>query len=208
MTRAILLTAAIAASIAPAAVHAQPPAPAPAPAAVAVVDVTQLIFTCRQCRVASTALQEQADALRARFARISAAITTEGQALQALVAALPQGRQPDPALRARILRFQSRRERDQRDITQRRDRIQRVLDSVRLQIAQRMQPAITTAMRRHGATDYVDRTSVQDMAGRIDITAEVLAIVDQDNRPFDLHDRPMTAPPSRLVPAAQAGAPH
>ena len=195
MTRAFLLVAATAACAmsAPSALHAQ----RPRPAIVTVVDTVHVVRTCRQCGVANAALQTQATALQARAAHLSGLIATEAHALEALVAALPEGGRPDPTLQARLDAFQGLRDNAAREIAQRREQLRRDVESVRSQILARIQPAVTTVMRQHGATDVVERGSISNLDGRIDITGEVLAIVDQNPDPFEVHAPPPRAAPDR-----------
>ena len=182
-------------SMTPAASQAQqvhPPVVA-ATGAVAVLDTEQVVRSCRECRVASAALQARAEALQARAAHLTSLLTTESRALQALVATLPQGSQPDPALRARLVAFQSARDSAEREIAERRAQLQRDVQFVREQIVARMEPAVATAMHQRGATRFVDRGSNADAGGRIDITEAVLAIVDGNNEAFELRAPPLAA---------------
>jgi hypothetical protein len=181
--------------MAPTALDAQqlhPPIVA-APRVVAVIDIDRIVRACTQCRVASAALQTRAQVLQARANQLASVLATEARALQPLIAAIPRGGQPEPALRVRIQTFERARVSAEREIAQRREQLQRDVEFVRVQIRGRMEPAMRTVMRRHGATDFVERGTARDRRRRIDITGEVLAILDQNNEPFDLH----AAPPPR-----------
>src|SRR5687767_15071673 len=79
-------------------------------AVVAVIDRDRIASTCTQCAAASQQLQAQAQAYQQRRTQLLTPLQTEGQAIQALIQAIPQGGQPDAALQARARTFETNRE--------------------------------------------------------------------------------------------------
>ena len=196
-TKIILGAAFVAlAATAPAVLQAQQ---LPAPV-IAVVNTDQIFGTCTQCTVAQTQIQAQANTLQQRVTALQAQIQAEGTALEPLVRAL-NGAQPDAALATRLQNFQTMQQNAEREITSSRERIQRNLNFVRQQIGQRTQPAIQTVSQQRGANIVVDASQVLVAAPTLDITAPVLAIVNQNSTPLNVN-----APPPTPAPAA-AGRP-
>jgi len=190
----LIFASALAALALPAAAQAQQ---LPAPV-IAVINTEQVVETCTVCVAANTQLQAQGNQLQTRAQQLSTQIQTEGTALQGLVNALPQGQQPDAALAARIQAFQSLQQNADQEIGAGRERIQRNVAFVRQQIGQRIRPALTTVMQQRGATLVLDRGSVLDASPTLDITAAVLAIVNQNTAALNVN-----APPPQQQPAAQ-----
>lgn len=190
----LIFASALAALALPAAVQAQQLPPP----VIAVLNTEQVFETCTACAAANTQLQAQGTQLQQRAQQLSTQIQTEGTALQALVNALPQGQQPDAALAARIQTFQTLQQNADQEIAAGRERIQRNLAFVRQQIGQRLRPALTTVMQQRGATLVLDRGGVLDASPTLDITAAVLAIVNQNSAPLNVN-----APAPAQQPAAQ-----
>ncbi len=198
MKKTIILGAAFVAlaATAPAVLQAQQ---LPAPV-IAVVNTDQIFSTCTQCAAAQTQIQAQANTLQARVQALQTQIQTEGNALDPLVRAL-NGAAPDAALSTRIQNFQTMQQNAEREIAASRDRIQRNLNFVRQQIGQRIQPALQTVSQQRGASIVMDSSQVLISAPTLDITAAVLAIVNQNSNPLNVN-----APPPTPAPA-QAGRP-
>lgn len=168
------------------------------PPVVAVINTEQIVETCTACTAANTQLQAQGTQLQQRAQQLSTQLQTEGTALQGLVGALPQGQQPDAALAARIQAFQALQQSADQEIGGSRERIQRNIAFVRQQIGQRIRPALTTVMQQRGATLVLDRSSLLDVSPTLDITAAVLAIVNQNTAALNVN-----APAPAQQPAAQ-----
>lgn len=166
----------------------------PAPV-IAVVNTDQIFATCTQCAAANTQLQAQANQLQQRVQALQTQIQTEGNALEPLVRAL-NGGQPDAALTTRINNFQTMQQNAEREIGASRERIQRNLSFVRQQIGQRIQPALTTVSQQRGATIVLDSSQVLTSAPTLDITAAVLAIVNQNATPLNVNAPPPTPQPA------------
>ena len=189
----LIFASGLAALALPAAVQAQQLPPP----VIAVVNTEQIFETCTACAAASTQLQAQGNQLQQRAQQLQTQVQTEGTALQGLVNALPQGQQPDAALSARIQAFQQMQQNADQELGAGRERIQRNLAFVRQQIGQRIRPALTTVMQQRGATLVLDRGGVIDASPTLDITAAVLAIVNQNTAALNVN-----APPPQQQPAA------
>jgi Skp family chaperone for outer membrane proteins len=187
--------AVIAALAAPVALQAQ----ALPQATVMVVDTDQIIRECTVCAAANTQLQQQLQQLQARAQQLSAPLRTEGQAIQTAVSALPAGQEPDAALQTRIRNYQTQEQTAQREIQQRQQTIERNRQFVLQQIGERVRPAIQSVMQQRGASVALDAGSVLNMSPALDVTAAVLAVVNQNTAPLNV-----TAPPPQQ-PAAAAG---
>ena len=191
------------AATAPAVLQAQQ---LPAPV-IAVVNTDQILGTCTQCAAAQAQIQTQAAALQSRVQALQTQIQTEGNALEPLVRAL-NGAQPDAALATRLQNFQTTQQNAEREIASSRERIQRNLNFVRQQIGQRLQPALQVVSQQRGANIVLDASQVLTSAPTLDITAAVLAIVNQNNTPLNVN-APAAAPtpaPAGTRPATPAPA--
>jgi outer membrane protein len=184
--------AAAAAILLPVGAHAQP---LPA-ATIGVVDTDRIIRECTVCSAANTQLQAQVQQLQQRAQALGTPLQTEQQALATAVNALPQGQQPDAALSQRIQTYETNQQNAQRELAGRQQQIERNVQFVRQQISQRLQPAIQQVAQQRGATVVVDRAATLAAAPTVDLTAAVLAIVNQNTTPLNLN-----APPPAQQPA-------
>lgn len=195
-TKIILGAAFVAlAATAPAVLQAQQ---LPAPV-IAIVNTDQIFATCTQCAIAQTAIQGQATALQTRVNQLQTQIQAEGTALEPLVRAL-NGAQPDAALATRLQNFQTMRDNADREVNSSRERVQRNLNFVRQQIGQRIQPAITTVQAQRGANIVIDSSVALSSAPTLDITAAVLAIVNQNSTPLNVNAPAQAATPAPATP--------
>lgn len=169
-------------------------------AVIGVVDTDRVIRECTVCVAANTQLQTQLQQLQQRAQALGTPLQTEEQALTQVVNALPQGQQPDAALTQRIQTFQTNQANAQREIATRQQQIERNVAFVRQQIGQRLQPAVQQVMQQRGATVVIDRGTTLGAAPTVDLTAAVLAVVNQNTTPLNVN-----APPPQQ-PAAQAPA--
>jgi Skp family chaperone for outer membrane proteins len=171
------------------------------PAVVAVVDTDRVIRECTVCVTANTQLQQQVQQLQARAQQLSAPLNTERAAIQSAIQALPQGTQPDAALQTRIRNFETNSQNAQQEISAQQQTIERNRNYVLQQIGQRIQPAVQQVMTQRGANLAVDVNAALGSAPTLDITAAVLAAVNQNTAPLNV-----TAPPPQQQPAAQTPA--
>ena len=187
----------------PAVLQAQP---LPAPV-IGVVNTDQIFRTCTQCVTANTQLQAQGTQLQQRFQALQTQIQTEGSALEPLVQNQTQEQiRANAALATRIQNFQTMQQNAEREISQSRDRIQRNLEFVRQQIGQRIQPALTTVAQQRGATIVLDSSQALISSPALDLTAPVLAIVNQNSAPFNVNAPAPTPAPAAGRPATPAPA--
>ena len=179
----------------------------PAPV-IGVVNTDQIFRTCTQCVVANSQLQAQGTQLQQRFQALQTQIQTEGSALEPLVQNQTQEQiRANAALATRIQNFQTMQQNAEREISQSRDRIQRNLEFVRQQIGQRIQPALTTVAQQRGATIVLDSSQALISSPALDLTAPVLAIVNQNSAPFNVNaPAPTPAPAAAGRPATPAPA--
>jgi Skp family chaperone for outer membrane proteins len=196
MTNKLLLGLLAATAIAaPAAAQNRLPA-----AVVAVVDTDRVYSECTACRAAVTTLQGQVTSLQQRQQTLAQPIQTEGQAIQAAVNALPEAQRGNPpaALRQRIQRW----EQSQQTANQELQRLQQTLQStqanVRRQIDARLGPIINQVMTQRGANVAVDTNATLARANGVDITADVLAQLNQQ-----LPSVSVTPLPAQQQPAQQ-----
>ena len=158
------------------------PAAAPAqrlnPAVVAVVDVGRVSRECTACRAAATQIEGQVRQLETRAQQLRTPLQTEAQSLQTAVAAL-QGKQPDAALRQRIEAFQTRENNAQQELGRSQANIRSIEAHVNQQISQRLEPIVNQVMQTRGATVVVSRAAALAVSPSIDVTNDVLALLNQ-----------------------------
>lgn len=155
------------------------PAPAiaqRAPAAVVVVvDSDRIYRECTACKAAQTTLQSRVTALQSRQQALTTELRTEGQAIQAAIDALPQGTQPDAALRARAEAFQKKQNDANAELGRGQQNIQSIQANVLRQINEKLQPAINQVMVQKGANLAVDVDATLAHGNSVNATNEVLA---------------------------------
>ena len=166
-------------------------------AVVAVVDRDRIATSCTPCAAAAGQIQTQIQQYQAREAQLSAPLQTESQAIQTAINAIPQGGQPDQALRTRIQTFQTNQQAAERELSQRQETIGRNRQFLVQQIVQRMDPLVGQVTRERGANLAVDVASTIAHNPALDVTDAVLALMNQNATPFSV-----TAPP----PQQPAGA--
>ena len=172
------------------------------PTVIAVVNIDQILETCTVCVAANAQLQAQVTALSTRAQQLQTQIQTEEQALTAIVNALPQGQQPDAPTQTRIQAFQAMQQNGQAEVNGRREQIQRNAAYVRQQEGTRIRPANTTVMQQRGATIVIDRAAAIEVSPTVDVTAAVLAIVNQNTTALGVN---APAPAPAAAPAARPG---
>ena len=184
---------AVLAVAAPAALQAQ----ALPAAQIGMVNTDRISRTCGPCATALQQLQAQEQQIDQRRQQLAAPLQTEGNALQTAINALPQGAQPDAALRTRIQAFQTNQNNAETEMQGRAATLQRNAAFVQQQISQRLLPAIQQVGQQRGATMILDRRAVLvPINAAIDVTDAVLAVVNQNTTPLNV-----TAPPPAQQPA-------
>lgn len=169
---------------------------------VAVVDRDRVAATCTPCAAASQQLQAQIQQYQAREQQLLNPLRTEGQAIQQLINAIPEGGQPDAALRARAQTFQTNQEAAQRELTGRQETLRRNQGFVVNQILERMNPLIGQVTRERGANLAVDVDATLAHNPAVNVTDAVLALMNANSTPFNVNAPPPQAPAAQ-PPAAQ-----
>jgi outer membrane protein len=171
-------------------------------AVIAVVDRDRIATSCTQCAVAAQQIQAQIQQFQARETQLTTPLQTEGQAIQTAINAIPQGGQPDPALRARLQTFQGNQQAAERELSQRQETINRNRQFLVQQIVTRMDPLVGQVTRERGANLALDVATTLAHNPALDVTDAVLALMNQNAAPFSV-----TAPAPAQPPAAAPTAP-
>ena len=168
----LLVTAAFAATVlVPSAAIAQ----ALPSAVIAVVDVESVTNQCNACKTAVATLRSQATAEDNREKALVGPLQTEQKSIQAAIDALPQGKEPDAALKARATAFQAKYEQAQQEAARGRAQLQRNSAYVNKQIADKLNPIFQQVMVRRGANILIEQGSTLATAKAVDVTSDVLA---------------------------------
>ena len=168
----ILVSAAFAAAmLAPSAAIAQ----AVPPAVIAIVDLDKVTTDCNACKSARAALQSQATAIQNREKALAGPLQTEGQAIQKAIDALPQGKEPDAALQARITAFNTKRQQGAQELQRQQEQFQRNTNYISQQIRTKLGPIYQQVMQRRGANIMVELGTTLASGAALDVTNDVLA---------------------------------
>jgi outer membrane protein len=169
--KTLLISAAVAASVLPTVASAQ----AIPPAVVAVVDLERVTGECTACKTAGAALRSQATSLQSRQQALAGPLETEQKSIQAAIDALPQGKEPDAALQARVKAWQTKREQGAQEIARSEQQIQRNQAYINQQVRDKLGPIYQQVMQRRGANIMVETGSTLAASTAVDVTTDVLA---------------------------------
>jgi Skp family chaperone for outer membrane proteins len=169
--KTLLISAALAASILPTAAAAQ----AIPGAVVAVVDLEKVTSQCNACKTATAALRSQATALQSRQQALVTPLQTEQKAIQAAIDALPQGKEPDAALKQRATAFQTKYQQAQEEVARGEQQLQRNQAYINQQVRDKLGPIYSQVMQRRGANIMVETGTTLATATSVDVTNDVLA---------------------------------
>ncbi|MEO8547726.1 MAG: OmpH family outer membrane protein [Sphingomicrobium sp.] len=142
-------------------------------AIIAVVDLERVTAQCNACKTANTALQSQANALRARQKALATPLEAEGKTLQTAVNALG-GKAPDAALEARIKAFQTKQQQGAQELTRQEQQIQRNQAYIQQQIVTKLGPVYQQVMQKRGANVMLEAGTTLAAGASLDVTADVL----------------------------------
>ena len=170
MLKIALPAALAAAALAPTAALAQ----AVPPAVIAVVDLERVQQECTACKSARTALQTQANSIKARETALTTPLQTEGKAIQAAIDAL-KGAEPDAALQARVKAFETKRQQGAQELANRGQQFQRNQAYVAQQIQAKLGPIYQQVMTKRGANLMVEVGTTLASGKSLDVTSDVLA---------------------------------
>jgi Skp family chaperone for outer membrane proteins len=169
--KTMLISAALAASIIPSAATAQ----AIPGAVIAVVDLEKVTAECNACKTAAAALRSQATALQTRQQALAGPLQTEQKSIQSAIDALPQGKEPDAALKTRAQAFQTKYEQAQQEIARGEQQLQRNQAYINQQVRDKLGPIYQQVMQRRGANIMVESGATLATSTSVDVTNDVLA---------------------------------
>lgn len=190
--KTLLISAALAASILPTAATAQ----AIPGAVIAVVDLEKVTSQCNACKTATAALRSQATALQSRQQALVAPLQTEQKAIQAAIDALPQGKEPDAALKQRAAAFQTKYQQAQEEVARSEQQIQRNQAYINQQVREKLGPIYSQVMQRRGANIMVETGTTLATATSVDVTNDVLAALNTAMPTLQTNAPAQTAPKS------------
>ncbi len=154
------------------------PSAAIAAPAVLVVDLDRVLTECTACRTAAAAIQVQVQQGRTRAQALETQLKPEATALEAAVKALGT-RAPDAALQQRAQAFQTRQQAAQTELATKQRQIESTQANVQQQIANRVVLISEQSRARRQAEIVVAKNSTLASLPAGDITAEVLAALNQ-----------------------------
>ena len=169
--KTLLISAAFAAAVlAPSAASAQ----AIPSAVVAVVDLDRVTSECNACKTASAALKGQVSSFETRRETLASSLQTEQKSIQTSIDAL-KGKEPDPALQARVKAFQAKAQTSEQELASQQAQIQRNQQYIQKQIQERLAPIYQQVMQRRGANLLVEVGATLATSQSVDVTNDVLA---------------------------------
>ena len=178
------------------------------PAVIAIVDRERIAGSCTQCVAAAQQIQAQNRAYQAREQQLLAPLQAEGNAIQAALNAA--GGNADAALQARIQTFRTNSEAADRELSQAQVTLRRNQQFLVNQMLERMGPLIGQVMRERGANVALDVGQSVAHAPALNITDQVLALMNANAAPFNViapppqqAQRPAQAPAAQQRPPAQ-----
>jgi Skp family chaperone for outer membrane proteins len=153
-------------------------------AAIIVVDTERVYRECNACRAAQTQLQSQITAAQQRAQALGQPIQSESQSLEqaARAAANQQGAArtaAEASLQQRLTALQARQNSANQELARLEENIQSSRANVVRQINVRLNPIISQVMTARGANLALDTSATLARAQGMDVTAEVLAALNQ-----------------------------
>jgi len=163
---------------------------------VAVVDTDRVYRECNACKTAQATLQTQATSLQQRAQQLAQPIQTEGQSLETAIKAL-NGKQPDAALTARIQALQAKQNTANQELQGRQQTLESTRSNVLKQINDKLGPIFTQVMTARNANIMLDSDATLASGRSLDVTADVLAALNQQLTTISVTPLPQgAAPPS------------
>ncbi|MCJ7420219.1 OmpH family outer membrane protein [Sphingomicrobium astaxanthinifaciens] len=147
-------------------------------AKIGVVDVNRVATTCTACATALQALEQQAQAVRAREAQLRQPLQATGQALQAEIEALGDA-QPSADLQQRATAFQQQQQAAAQELQQRQAVVARNRNYILQQIGAAIEPAYQQVVARRGVHIILPVESTLAHQPAVDLTGDVLAEVNR-----------------------------
>jgi outer membrane protein len=171
-------------------------------AVIAVVDRDRIAGTCTQCAAAAQQIQAQVQRYQQREQQLLTPLQAESTAIRAVIAALPQGGQPDAATQQRIQTFQTNQQAAERELGAAQETLRRNQQHLVNQILERMNPLIGQVTRERGANVAVDVGATLAHSPAVNVTDAVLALMNQNNAAFSVTAPPPPQPAAAPPPAA------
>jgi Skp family chaperone for outer membrane proteins len=144
-----------------------------------VVDSDRILNECTACKSAATQVQQKQSAARARAQQLQTQLETEGKPLQAIIDALPSGKQPDAALKAKITAFQTKERSAQQELSTAQTTLQSTVANVQQQIGVKLIGIVEQVRARRGAAVVLAKNSTIANDSALDVTTEVLTSLNQ-----------------------------
>ena len=143
-----------------------------------IVDTDRILNECTACKSAATQLQAQVQQGRQRAQQLEATLKPEAESLEKAVQALGS-KQPDAALQARIAAFRQKQQQGSTELSNRESSIQSTQTNVQRQIGSKIVQVVEQSRARRQASVVMSKSSTLASDNTIDITAEVLAALNQ-----------------------------
>lgn len=153
-------------------------------AKIVVVDTQRIFGECNACKTAQTQLQAQVTQLQQRAQQLGQPIQTEVQSIQQAAEAARAQQGParaaaETALQKRAQDLQTRQNTANQELQNREQALRRNQAFVLQQINEKLNPVIVQVMQRRGANLALDRGDTLAIAPAVDVTADVLAGLNQ-----------------------------
>lgn len=171
------------------------PSAAVAAPSVLIVDLDRVLSECTACRAASTAIQSQIQQGQARAQALENQLKPEAQALEAAGRALGN-KEPDAALKARAAAYQQKQQAAQAELATKQRQIESTQANVQQQIANRVVLISEQSRARRQADVVVGKNATLASNSASDITAEVLAALNQQLPSVSVTPLPQQARPT------------
>ena len=168
------------------------------PAIVAVVDIARVSAECNACRTAGTQIQQQLQQLQQRATALRQPLQTEAQGIQTALTAAKGN--PDAALEARIQAYQTRETAANRELSGTEQNLRSIEAHVNQQIGQRLTPIINQVMQSRGASIAIGKGATLAVWHSLDVTADVLALLNQQLPSVSVTPLPQQAQPQQPQP--------
>lgn len=195
-----LLAAALVAAAIPAGASAQR---VPA-ASVIVVDTARIYRECTACRAAQAALQGQATTLQQRQQQLGQPIQTELQSIEQAARALPQSGAArttgEQQLQQRVAALRAQETTANQELQRLETNLRSTQANVLQQINTRLNPIISQVMQTRGANLAVGVDATLAHAAAINVTTDVLTLLNQQLPSVSLTPLPQAAAPAGRQP--------
>lgn len=164
-----------------------------APSSILIVDTDRIMQSCTACVAANAQLQAQAQQFQQRQQQVQQQLRTEGQPIQTAVQAL-NGRAPDAALEQRATTFQQHQQQFEQELQTRQQTFESTQANVQRQIGQKLIAIAEQVRAQRSATVVVPKNTSLANDNSVDITNEVLTLLNQQLPSVSVTPLPAPAP--------------